>query len=382
MTELFSSEDDARENMLVTVLEAGDGRHMSAAQQIEVERHLKSMSVGGNHATQLADDRFVVVHERGGLDDGDLAKSLAAATGLPLDCATIDASEAGLSDADSIKALAYSIQQFADGEDDFSLADLAKDPKKLMDETTERVAEFRRILDTGSFSMVYQPVVNLADGSVHHFEALTRFNNPRQVDNQFEMITFAERVGMITEFDTVVISRVLEKLRETQRQGGHTCLAANVSGRSLSDPKFMYCLHNTLTSATDLVDCFSLEITESAQITDLEALAQMMRDIRACGFPVYLDDFGAGLSGFNYLRHLDVDALKIDGQYVRNALDNAKDRAFLRSMVTLCQELDIIAVGEWVETREHADLLQEMGVDFGQGYYFGRPLSGLTNMPQ
>ena len=91
------------------------------------------------------------------------------------------------------------------------------------------------------------------------------------------------------------------------------------------------------------------------------------------GFKVYLDDFGAGASGFQYLKHLNIDALKIDGDYIRDALKSREDRAFLNATSTLCQELGIKTVAEWVETEEHARLIKKIGIDFGQGYYFGMP---------
>jgi len=75
---------------------------------------------------------------------------------------------------------------------------------------------------------------------------------------------------------------------------------------------------------------------------------------------------------------MTVDALKIDGDYVRDALTSKEDRAYLRAMVTLCRDLNIVTVGEWIETKEHAELLRDIGVDFGQGYYFGKPTAGLV----
>ncbi len=131
----------------------------------------------------------------------------------------------------------------------------------------------------------------------------------------------------------------------------------------------------------DLKQYLSLEITESAKIHDLDALGGVVQEMRAIGFKIYLDDFGAGAAGFQYLKKLKVDALKIDGDYIRDAINNKEDRAYLRSMVTLCRDLGIVTVGEWVETQEHAKLLLEMGVDYGQGYFFGKPSPNFLTEP-
>lgn len=184
---------------------------------------------------------------------------------------------------------------------------------------------------------------------------------------------FAEDIGLIDEFDYAVINRAIAKIRSMLKKGGSPGIAVNVSGRSLSSQGFIFELLALLRNNKDLTQYLSIEITESATIHDLDALSLVLEEVREIGFRVYLDDFGAGAAGFQYLKKLKVDALKIDGAYIRDALTSAEDRAFLRSMVGLCKDLGIVTVGEWVETQEHATLLRQMGVDYGQGYFFGKP---------
>lgn len=377
---LLVDNPSAEDDLIVTVIEAIGGQTLDDGHRQEVERYLKSFSVGGSHAASLGGDKFAIVHDKNGevSNADEIQAKVSQATGLELTSASIDAYEAKLTDQDGVKALAFSLQRFAENSDGFDIADFS-DPAKLMGETTERVRQFRRILDERSFSLVYQPIVTLTNGMTHHFEALSRFDIQDSPYNQFEMITFAEDVGLINEFDQAVIGRVIKRLRQLQSDKVNVSMAANVSGRSLSSQLFMDDLIEVLAGAEDLKKNLSLEITESAKIADLDALAKVLDTIRAMGFKVYLDDFGAGVSGFQYLRQLRVDALKIDGMYIREATENATDRAFLRSMVTLCQELGIETVGEWVETEGHAALLKSIGVDYGQGYYFGKPSAGLRS---
>lgn len=381
---LFDGNPDAAENMLVTVLEAGSGQSIDSDQQKVIEDYLKSFSVGGSHATMLGDDKFAVVHDKTDekAQKTDFAAQLQKATGVAMNAATIDAAESHLSEEDNLKALVFSLQNFAADQSGFGVGEIQKNCATLIGETTERVKAFRKVLEDGSFSLVFQPIVHLKKNVVHHFEALTRFELPPMIKSQWEMIRFAEDVGLIDDFDYAVVTRAIRKIRELLRQGGAPGIAVNLSGRSLSSDEFMLDLISLLRGNQDLKRYLSLEITESSKIHDLDALGASLKEMRSLGFRVYLDDFGAGAAGFQYLKKLKVDALKIDGDYIRDAITNKEDRAYLRSMVTLCRDLGIVTVGEWVETEEHAKLLLEMGVDYGQGYFFGKPSDKLGAQKQ
>ncbi|WP_262690418.1 EAL domain-containing protein [Kordiimonas aestuarii] len=372
---LFEGNAEAAQNMLVTILEANGGQDIDEDTQRDIEQYLQSFSVGGAHATMLGDDKFAVVHEKTdpNAQKIDFAQELKRTTGVSLTSATIDASEAKLSESDNLRALIFSLQNFASENDGFAIDDIRKNCATLIGQTKERVRAFREVLDEGRFSLVFQPIVNLEKGTTHHFEALTRFELPPAIKSQWEMIRFAEDIGLIDEFDYAVVTLAIYKIREMLKKGGSPGIAVNLSGRSLSNVGFLSELMSLLRGNKDLTNYLSLEITESAKIHDLDMLSEVLVEMRAIGFRVYLDDFGAGAAGFQYLKKLKVDALKIDGAYIRDALASKEDRAFLRSMVTLCQDLGIVTVGEWVETQEHATLLRQMGVDYGQGYFFGKP---------
>jgi EAL domain-containing protein (putative c-di-GMP-specific phosphodiesterase class I) len=115
------------------------------------------------------------------------------------------------------------------------------------------------------------------------------------------------------------------------------------------------------------------EITESARIADLRSVRNVVHGLRQAGHKVCLDDFGAGASAFHYLRALDVDVVKIDGVYVRDALKSNKGAAFLKAMAALCNDLGTEVVAEMVEDNASVAFLRQCGVDYGQGYLFGRP---------
>lgn len=379
LEQLFEEEPGIEDKVQVTVIEAEPGEKLDTSQQASIEQYLQSVSYGGKSASRVAEDKFALLHEKAN-DNASvdvIRTAVAKTTGVAISTATIDAAASNLSDKDSMKALIFSLQQFAEDSDGFDVDNIEANCGTLIDETASRVRAFRQVLDDGAFSLVYQPIVDMKRMTTHHFEALTRFDLPEIMKSQWEMIRFAEDVGLIDDFDRAVINRVIGKIRDLMGQGVAPGIAVNVSGRSLSDPEFIADLIGILEKNIDIAGYLSLEITESARILDLKSLGEVVQQIRGIGFKVYLDDFGAGAAGFQYLKSLKVDAVKIDGAYIKDAVASAEDRAFLRSMVMLCKELGISTVGEWIETREHADLLKDIGVDYGQGYFYGKPTNGL-----
>lgn len=381
---LLEDAPEVADKLLVTVMETSDAADLTPERAQQIERYLNGFSIGGSHATRLEENKFALVHERTGaspeMEAERLSRQVSEATGLEMLSATIDARSAGLSDQDRVKALAHTLNKYAEGASGFGLEAIAEDPAALMAETAGKVAHLRDILDKGAFALVYQPIVDLQTNQIHHYEALSRFETTAGGPSTFETITFAEEVGMIADYDMAVLLRAIDKIRAMRKQMVAPQIAINVSGRSLSNAHFMEEVARLLGQGPDLIESLSLEITESAKITDLDALATQLAAIRGWGYKVYLDDFGAGVSGFQYLRALQVDALKIDGQYIKDALDSEMDRAFLKAMVSLCRELRITTVGEWIETAAHAYLLKAIGIDYGQGYYFGKPTPGMVGL--
>lgn len=379
---ILQENKDQQKKLNITLMETDATQPQSRENAHELEQLLNKYSVGGNTAGQLGDNKYAIVHakEPDGLKTKDLIRELTKSTGISLNSTTIDADSSVLSEEDGIRALIFSLQQFADDSEGFDVDSLAKGYDEIVENTAEKVKHLRQILDQGEFSLVYQPIVSLKSNKVHHSEALIRFNDPDLHNLQFETICFAEKVGLIQEFDRATFTRAVEKINQMKKAGIPPKLAVNMSGRSLSQRGFLDDLKIRLQDHKHLKDYISLEITESSEITNLEQLAIVIDEIRSMGFRVYLDDFGAGAAGFRYLRELTVDGVKIDGEYVRDALVDKKIRAFLRSIIMLCNDLEIKTIAEWVETEEQAELLKSLNVTYAQGYLYGRPNTGIKTM--
>jgi EAL domain-containing protein (putative c-di-GMP-specific phosphodiesterase class I) len=234
-----------------------------------------------------------------------------------------------------------------------------------------RILSMRDIIREQRMKLVFQPIVRIAGGAIHHHEVLLRFEDGR---SPFDDIVFAESVNIIHELDLAIIQRAMARMDELERQGHIASLAVNMSARSLLNERFMQMFSETAGTHPQGRQRLIVEVTESSKIDDLEGAGRMVNHLRHMGHPVCLDDFGAGSASLQYLQALDVDYVKIDGRYVRGLVEEPKQRAIVLGILRTCAELKVATVAEMVETREQHQLLQEFGVEYGQGWYYGRPV--------
>ena len=232
--ETVFSEEAASENVLVTVFD-DDGQQHSAREQREIQDCLSNFSLGGNHAAILADGKYAVVREKGqpAISKELISKEIKAATGIELNSATLDASEMDINSEDGMRAMIFGLQQFADNVEEFNAQAFEKNGASLLEEASKKVQDFRAIIEDDSFTLAYQPIVDLRTGETHHFEALARFQHLGVSKSPFETIVFAEQAGLIDEFDLAVFDKALAKLIEMEKRGNLKKIAINVSGKSI-----------------------------------------------------------------------------------------------------------------------------------------------------
>jgi EAL domain-containing protein (putative c-di-GMP-specific phosphodiesterase class I) len=343
-------------------------------------RHLRAQSANGDAVGQLAEGRYGVIHRDSFDADGfrkqvaELAAAVDPQGSVSVASSTLELSADGLSEADSARTVLYALNTFSTARrNEFTLASLADGFQQLVAETATRIRGLRGTLDAGEFSLVYQPIVALAGRAIHHYEALARFpgTGPNGA-GPGEMVAFAERLGVIADFDLAVCERAVSTL-EAFAERDRPTIAINVSGRSLEGEIFAAELHSLVRDNAHLAAHLMFEITESAHIERLAEVRKLIETVRAKGFRVCLDDFGAGAASFHYLHNFAVDFVKIDGLYVRNALGSERDRAFLKAMASLCQDLGTASIAEMIETEAQAAEMKKLGIGYGQGYLFGRP---------
>jgi EAL domain-containing protein (putative c-di-GMP-specific phosphodiesterase class I) len=231
----------------------------------------------------------------------------------------------------------------------------------------------RRAIADRHFRLLFQPIVSLADRQLHHYEALLRpIPTPDcHLHKPQDFVAFAEAVGLAEELDWAVLRQALAALRASSSP----CIAVNVSGFSMQSREFRDRLLGLVEARIELLGHGRLliELTETAEVEDVTEAGTTMMKLRALGVPVCIDDFGAGAASFRYLRDFRVDLVKIDGGYVRNAMRGDRERNFIGSLAGLVSATGAKIVAEMIETEENALLMQSLGVQYGQGYLFGRP---------
>lgn len=199
--------------------------------------------------------------------------------------------------------------------------------------------------------------------------AVARMDVPRLVS-----LVANDRFYPCVEFD--ISAKIDCFLRRTSCAGAVDSLAScsiNLSGQSLSDEKFLSFITSLLDETDFPCEKLCFEITETAAISNLVQATSFINKLRERKVCFALDDFGSGHSSFEYLRSLPVDYVKIDGSFVKNKLVDKLDEATVRSITEVAKAAGIMVVAEYVETEAIANALAEIGVDFAQGYHYGRP---------
>ena len=232
----------------------------------------------------------------------------------------------------------------------------------------------RKALRDNNLFLVFQPVVQLADGNVSHYEVLLRLRGEGgEVVTPDQFIPVAERTGLIHAIDLWVVENAIDFLASLPNYMSYISLAINLSSTAFQYPDLLSTISDKLEMTWIDAKRLTFEITETAAVDNFEKTRHMINRIRALGCKFALDDFGAGFCSFNYLKTFPVDYVKIDGQFIKNLLDNETDQILVKSMVEIASKLGKKTIAEFVESSGTALKLKEIGVNFGQGYAFGKP---------
>jgi EAL domain-containing protein (putative c-di-GMP-specific phosphodiesterase class I) len=339
---------------------------------------LRANSLGGDSAGEVGDGKFGIVHEAG-LDVAALEAKLAEATkafdptgkGVEVQAATVEMDMSGVNEGDLAKGLVYTINHFKEQVGDkFNVKDIAANMDNLVKEAVQSLNTFRSLVGGNDFQVAFHPILDARTGSVHHYEALVRFNGNFE-ESPYKYITFAEETGLITEFDIAMMRKCVDWLRKNRAD--KVSIAVNISGMSVGNDQYSKDLHALIDADTWLRNFLFFEITESARVADLVQANNFVQGLRKKGFHVCLDDFGAGAASFQYLSVLEVDVVKLDGSAVKNAQSAPKGRAFLRALTTLCKTMDVETIAEMVDSKESLEFVRDCGVEYVQGFLFGKP---------
>jgi len=241
-------------------------------------------------------------------------------------------------------------------------------------------SDLRVALAEGQFRLVYQPIVELATGTIHKAEALIRWQHPtRGLVSPVDFIPIAESSGLITEIGEWVFQQALAQIK-VWRQLHHPAFQISVNRSPVQ-------FHTDASAhrpwADQLADLglpgnsIGVEITEGLLLNTTPVVTEQLLAFRNAGIQVSLDDFGVGYSSLTYLQKFDIDYIKIDQSFVRHLVPASTDLALCKAIIVMAHELGMKVIAEGVETQAQCDLLAAAGCDYGQGYLFARPMAAL-----
>ena len=234
------------------------------------------------------------------------------------------------------------------------------------------MSELMEALDSGAFSLAYQPKYDLRRGAVTGVEALARWRHPARGPISPDLfITMAEETGHIREITDWVLDRAVADQAKLAAAGLALEMSVNLSGRLLADDAF---IGRALERMAPRAGALCLEITETAVIDNPDRALRNIERLREANLALSIDDYGSGLSSLAYLRDLKADELKIDKAFVMRMDVTAKDALLVRSTIDMAHSLGLKVTAEGVETAATQALLAGMGCDLAQGYFIAKPM--------
>lgn len=257
------------------------------------------------------------------------------------------------------------------------VATLDASEEGLMMEVFNRGQQLQRALAEDRVIPFFQPISVPATGHPYAYEVLARIKDGEATISAGEFIETAEELGLARAIDEAVFRK---GLAEVARLGRHDVkLFFNLSARTIGDVPWMRSLPDVICAAGLQPHQVVLELTEREALPNFDKLVELMGDLRATGLAFALDDFGSGFSSFLYLKYLSVDYVKIEGSFVRHMASDRRDRIMVEHIHSMAQQFGLKTIAEFVEDEDTSRLLKEMGVDFGQGYHYGRPSCSLAD---
>lgn len=242
--------------------------------------------------------------------------------------------------------------------------------------------QLRRALAKDKLNLVYQPIVNLADGKIVGAEALARWTDRNGVPVSPDVfVRTAEEHGFVGSITTLVLRRALSEFRDVLKKTPDFRLNVNVAAADLIDPLFLPMLDAAVREANVSPSNLAIEVTETSAANQQEAL-ESIRELRRMGYSIYIDDFGTGYSNLSYLLYLSVDTIKIDKAFVRAIGTESPSVAILPQIIAMARSLNLGVVVEGIESESQAKYFPTDNIRiYGQGWLYGRPVPAAEFFP-
>ncbi|MEM8743171.1 MAG: EAL domain-containing protein, partial [Pseudomonadota bacterium] len=241
-------------------------------------------------------------------------------------------------------------------------------------------SDLRRAIERKQIKVLYQPITNLEANTLAGFEALVRWDHPKQGRlNPDDFVSIAEETGLIAELGGYVLDQAVKQLSRWQKSMPITesriFVSVNVSSSQLFRQDLLQQIRSVLSRDAVPKETLRLEVTESLVMENPEQAIEILNVLKELGAGLSLDDFGTGFSSLSYLQRFPFDTIKVDKSFIRDAAREGTSPVILRSVVAMSHELGKKIVAEGVESSEDADYLRSIGCEYAQGFYFGEPMT-------
>jgi EAL domain-containing protein (putative c-di-GMP-specific phosphodiesterase class I) len=255
------------------------------------------------------------------------------------------------------------------------------DEDELVDyfkEMSDKTILVTRAIERRELIPAFQPIVDATNGEIRAVEVLSRIpQSGDQLLSAGEFIEIAESIGKVHLLDYIVMDKAFAQVQETGYEG---LVFINLSPRSIVISEFMATITKIVADHGIDKEKVVFEITERDTVKNISLLERFVMELKNQGFKLAIDDFGSGFSSFHYLKHLPIDFVKIEGEFIANMANDSRDMAFVNSIARLSQELNVETVAEFVENQEVMDLVSKAGITHAQGYHVGRPIPDLKKV--
>lgn len=251
--------------------------------------------------------------------------------------------------------------------------------KEFLDrhEEVNIISSISSALEKDKFFLLYQPICSCKADNTLWYEVLIRMlDDSGKVVSPGTFLSAAQRYHLMPDIDKWVIHHFLEHYEETLKSLGdekEIRFNINLSGATINDKKFLSYVKKEFETYQVPPQIICFEITETCAVSNFVDASKFIKELKELGCNFALDDFGSGFSSFTYIKYLPVDYIKIDGSFVKEMHVNKIDYAMVSSINEIAHLLGKKTIGEFVENEEIFKCLQEIGVDYGQGYWLGKP---------
>lgn len=354
----------------------------------EVASRLQKSIRESDTLARLGGDEFTIVmedieHVR---DISLLAQKLINATKEPFfiaDDTFYLSSSVGISmypsDAESVESLlkyadAAMYRAKDNGRDSFQF--YTEDMTQVAFEHVAMQASLRQAIQNNEFEVYYQPQINALENKIIGMEALVRWKHPSLgIVTPDKFIPIAEETGMIVDLDRLVMKNSMQQWSNWYSQGIKPgVLSINLAVKQIQKPDFIEFLQNCMLHTQCRAEWLTLELTESDIMKNLEAMKQILVQVKSLGIGIAIDDFGTGYSSLAYLKRLPVSKLKIDRSFIKDLPEDEEDSTITRIIIMMAKTMGIDVLAEGVETSEQRDFLLESGCAHIQGFFYSRPM--------